>query len=274
MQGKPYAGNPHVRFDEGAGAPRHSGRSALLYKTAKFWMYLLFLLALALAWAPDARAASETVNGITWNYTVSNGKATLTKPAVPKNTTGAITIPSTLGGCPVTDIGIWAFKNCTNLTSVTIGNGVTNIGEQAFKSCSGLVSLTIPDSVTSVGFAAFSGCSGLTSMVIPDGVTSIGPSAFAGCVNLTDAEIPAATNATGIVNIIAEVTASNAVAIAQDWAAQYPGFEAAFGSDFTAALTMETGKRDGSGRVLRVWQACPGAPPKTPSSTSAASPSR
>ena len=33
MQGKPYAGNPHVRFDEGAGAPRHSGRSALLYST-------------------------------------------------------------------------------------------------------------------------------------------------------------------------------------------------------------------------------------------------
>ena len=32
MQGKPYAGNPHVRFDDGAGAPRHSGRSALLYK--------------------------------------------------------------------------------------------------------------------------------------------------------------------------------------------------------------------------------------------------
>ncbi len=32
MQGKPYAGNPHVRFDEGAGAPTRSGRSALLYK--------------------------------------------------------------------------------------------------------------------------------------------------------------------------------------------------------------------------------------------------
>ena len=34
MQGKPYAGNPHVRFDEGAGAPTRSGRSALLYKIA------------------------------------------------------------------------------------------------------------------------------------------------------------------------------------------------------------------------------------------------
>ena len=33
LNGKPYAGNPHVRFDEGAGAPRHSGRSTLLYKT-------------------------------------------------------------------------------------------------------------------------------------------------------------------------------------------------------------------------------------------------
>ena len=31
MQGKPYAGNPHVRFDEGAGAPRRTGRPALLY---------------------------------------------------------------------------------------------------------------------------------------------------------------------------------------------------------------------------------------------------
>ena len=38
MQGKPHAGNPHVWFDEGAGAPRHSGRPALLYKTTnKKW---------------------------------------------------------------------------------------------------------------------------------------------------------------------------------------------------------------------------------------------
>ena len=32
MQGKPYAGNPHVRFDEGTGASVRSGRSALRYK--------------------------------------------------------------------------------------------------------------------------------------------------------------------------------------------------------------------------------------------------
>ena len=29
--GEPYAGNLHVRFDEGAGVPDNKGRSALLY---------------------------------------------------------------------------------------------------------------------------------------------------------------------------------------------------------------------------------------------------
>ena len=36
--GEPYAGNLHVRFDEGAGVPDNKGRSALLYtpRNARF----------------------------------------------------------------------------------------------------------------------------------------------------------------------------------------------------------------------------------------------
>ena len=49
MQGKPYAGNRHVRFDEGAGAPRHSGRSALLYKTM-----VMFIAVTAIAVTAEA----------------------------------------------------------------------------------------------------------------------------------------------------------------------------------------------------------------------------
>ena len=59
---------------------------------------------------------------------------------------------------------------------------------------------------------------------------------------------------TGLVNVIAEVTSGGPVAIASTWAEQYPGFEAKFGSDFTAALTKPTGKRDGSGNAMLVWQ--------------------
>ena len=47
MQGKPYAGNPHVRFDEGAGASRHSGRSALLYNRALAVTAVLFCSAVS-----------------------------------------------------------------------------------------------------------------------------------------------------------------------------------------------------------------------------------
>ncbi len=38
----------------------------------------------------------------------------------------------------VTEIGQWAFCDCTGLTSVTIPNSVTSIGEYAFSNCTGL----------------------------------------------------------------------------------------------------------------------------------------
>ena len=64
-----------------------------------------------------SQAATETVNGITWTYTVSDDKASVGggqyySPAVSTSTSGAITIPSTLGGYPVTSIGYCAFRDC------------------------------------------------------------------------------------------------------------------------------------------------------------------
>jgi hypothetical protein len=144
-----------------------------------------------------------------WTYIVENGGATITASTA----TGAVTIPSELGGYAVkkvgnddnypfyrnmsvisvlipnsvTSIGDGAFYGCSGLTTLNIGSGVTSIGREAFAYCSGLTgTLTIPNSVTSIGDGAFYGCSGLTgTLTIPNSVTSIGMGAFQWCSGLT-----------------------------------------------------------------------------------------
>ena len=78
-----------------------------------------------------------------------------------------ITIPATHNGKAVSQIAAEAFKNATNLTTITIPDGVTSIGNNAFQNCSNLTNITIPDSVTSIGSGAFGGCSSLESITIP-----------------------------------------------------------------------------------------------------------
>ncbi len=64
-------------------------------------------------------------------------------------------IPAYYEGETVTGIGDAAFRDCSGLTSVTIGSGLTSIGSGAFEGCSSLTSITVPDSVTSIGYWAF-----------------------------------------------------------------------------------------------------------------------
>lgn len=82
------------------------------------------------------------------------------------------------------EIGNSAFSNCTNLTTVELGDGVTSIGTSAFIRCTQLPSITIGSGVTSIGKNAFNGCAALTEAVIQSG--AIGESAFNGCISLTN----------------------------------------------------------------------------------------
>jgi hypothetical protein len=64
-------------------------------------------------------------------------------------------------GYPVTRIADEAFKG-TAVTSVIVPDTVTELGWFAFADCTSLTSVTLPASVASIGYGAFDGCPNLT----------------------------------------------------------------------------------------------------------------
>ena len=129
--------------------------------------------------------SSASSAGWGYTYTVTAGEAQITKYT---GTGGVVTIPSTLGGAPVTSIGFNAFYNCTGLTSISLPQGVTSIGQNAFFYCQSLTSISIPQRVASIGVGAFTGCTGLTTITFNSAITTIYDSADT---------IPAATKIIG-----------------------------------------------------------------------------
>ena len=90
----------------------------------------------------------------------------------------------------ITNIGGYAFAQCSSLTSINIPEGVRTIRESTFYECSNLTNIEIPEGVTEIGDHAFEGCSNLVNINIPEGVTKIEMYAFEGCSSLAKIEIP------------------------------------------------------------------------------------
>lgn len=83
----------------------------------------------------------------------------------------------------------YGFNNNNNITSfdeLKYFIGLTQIPDQAFRDCSNLTNITLPRTITAIGDYAFQGCTALTSIDIPEGVTTIGAQAFMSCSNLTE----------------------------------------------------------------------------------------
>jgi len=83
---------------------------------------------------------------------------------------GDIIIPSTIEyegeTYRVTSIAPCAFQDCTEVTSVTMGDNVTQIGYSAFERCKALTSVTIGKGILSIGDSAFCNCTSLASITV------------------------------------------------------------------------------------------------------------
>ena len=129
-------------------------------------------------------ALSENV----FKYEIEDGKATITD--CDETISGEVTVPSTLGGYPVTNIGISAFANIGSITKVVLPDTVEKISNFAFATCVSLKEIVIPEGVKEIGTCAFSTCSLLDGVILPDSLEVLGKSAFCACESLTEITIP------------------------------------------------------------------------------------
>lgn len=141
---------------------------------------ICILIFLSVVAAVTASASTYDI----YTYETWEGETTIT--GCKTSVSGAVTIPDTLGGCPVTTIGYQAFMSCTKMTGVTIPATVTRIDGNAFYDCNSLQTVVIPNSVTRISNGAFSWCTALTDIVIPKSVTEMEYSLFYYCNSLTN----------------------------------------------------------------------------------------
>lgn len=81
-------------------------------------------------------------------------------------------------------VGIGAFKNCSLLTTVYIGDYIYAIEDHTFES-TGLTSIVLSDHIFRIGTSAFANCIDLSTVEMSDSVTQIGDFAFKGCIKLS-----------------------------------------------------------------------------------------
>lgn len=131
----------------------------------------------------DGAFKFRIVNGYAEIY--NNGLA-----AINASTTGAVTVPDSLGGHPVKKIGKGAFRDCEYIESVTLPSTVTEIGDYAFYGCRDLSEITLPASLTTIGRQPFYDTA-LSSLELPARVKSLDGNPAAGCAYLDTVAVDA-----------------------------------------------------------------------------------
>ena len=182
----------------------------------------------------------------------------------------SVTMPST-----VTRLGDSVFKDCSELKSVTFEGDAPDVGSNVYEGTprslvtyvndgsigwDGGISSELPEdwngrriaiAPESEGSGASGGESGGSCISVSLTVTNVVVHYVLNSI-VPEIAVPVSGD-TGFVTVVTEIK-GGAVAVAESWATNYPSFTEKFGSDFSAALTTHSGKRDSQGNALMVWQ--------------------
>lgn len=90
-----------------------------------------------------------------YEYEIRNDSVCITKY---KGNAGEVSLPCTIGGKRVAEIGLKAFENCIDLTGIIIPESVMRIGAFAFRGCKGLRKVLLPPDISDIGAGAFWEC--------------------------------------------------------------------------------------------------------------------
>jgi len=140
----------------------------------------------------NSEAYDFSYNGIYYNINRITGTAEVTCGDDTYNSySGQVVIPQSVPYSgrtyDVAAVGDNAFRNCSGLTAVTIGENVAAIGKRAFLNCSSLAEVNIPGAVTVVGDYAFAQCTSLNEVNFNnDAALDLGAGAFLRCSQLAD----------------------------------------------------------------------------------------
>lgn len=123
----------------------------------------------------------------------------------------------------LTQVGSYAFANCTQLDDIMLPNTVERMGDHAFAHCTSLTDIEVPAGVTSLSGWSFFECTGLQNVTMHEGLTTIGSNAFYGCTAMADLELPAtlttiSNGAFEYCTSLTEITLPKSVTAIGDWA--------------------------------------------------------
>ena len=130
-----------------------------------------------------------TINNVTYalqgDLTAHVTGHTLGSLSSPTNVVIPDTITSGSHTYTVTFINSDAFKNSSNLASISIPDSIIRVLFSAFENCSQLTAVSIGNTCNTILGSAFNNCPQLSTVTIGTGLTDIGSYAFANCQSLT-----------------------------------------------------------------------------------------